>query len=326
MLNKKVLLPFRMALFLGLLPLFGFQQPPKTGPGDLDLSASPMRPYIEAFTLDRTNLMRYYTMELDPARNPRMKRFFTEWRERLARLDFNSLPQDGKVDYVVFRNYLDHQLQQLDFTAKSQAETAPYMPFASIIVELEESRKKTTPFKPQQAAAKLTELAAEIEKARRMVEQQIRAANGQENVQQRKVIGNRAAGEVASLRATLRSWQGFYDNYDPLFTWWADAPYKTADAALQSYSAFLRERIAGLRAVSEAVAAPVPNSGGGGGGGRGQGGGAGRGGAGPVGTAGARAGATDDIVGNPIGRDALMSELAFEMIPYTPGRTDCHCQ
>jgi uncharacterized protein (DUF885 family) len=35
-------------------------------------------------------------------------------------------------------------------------------------------------------------------------------------------------------------------------------------------------------------------------------------------TAGARAGESDDIIGNPIGREGLMNELAFEMIPYTP--------
>ena len=39
------------------------------------------------------------------------------------------MPQDGKVDYVVFRNYLDHELNKLDLDAISQAETAPYIPF-----------------------------------------------------------------------------------------------------------------------------------------------------------------------------------------------------
>jgi uncharacterized protein (DUF885 family) len=32
----------------------------------------------------------------------------------------------------------------------------------------------------------------------------------------------------------------------------------------------------------------------------------------------ARAGDTSDIIGNPVGRDALLSELAYEMIPYSP--------
>ena len=47
-------------------------------------------------------------------------------------------------------------------------------------------------------------------------------------------------------------------------------------------------------------------------------GGRGGGGAYQPSIAAARPGSTDDIVGNPIGRDGLMSELAFEMIPYTP--------
>jgi hypothetical protein len=32
----------------------------------------------------------------------------------------------------------------------------------------------------------------------------------------------------------------------------------------------------------------------------------------------ARPGDTSDIIGDPIGHDALMSELQSEMIPYTP--------
>ena len=35
-----------------------------------------MRPYIESFSLDRISLVRYYPLELDPARQARMKRFF----------------------------------------------------------------------------------------------------------------------------------------------------------------------------------------------------------------------------------------------------------
>jgi hypothetical protein len=245
-----------------------------------------------------------------------MKRFYSEWRERLKGIDFDSLPQDGKVDYVVFRNYLDHELKKLDFEARQEAETAPYTPFEQTIIALEESRKKSTPLKPQDAALKLTELTREIEKTRRSVEQQLRS-NGQDGGQQRKVIGARAAANVTLLRNTLRSWQAFYDSYDPLFTWWAAEPYKTADAALQSYSAFLRERVGGLRPLPEAAANPAARAAipaGGGRGGRFAGGGGGN----SSSTAGARAGSTDDIVGNPIGREALMSELAFEMIPYTP--------
>ena len=284
---------------------------------DLDLSASPLRPYIEAFSLDRNNLLRYYPVDLDPARGARVKRFLAEWRQRLDTIDFSSLPQDAKVDYIVFRNYLDHELQKLEFDAKAHAETAVYMPFASTIVSLEDSRKKTTPLKPQDAAAKLASLIAEIETTRKSIDRQVRTATTPGTPierQQRKVIGARAAADINALRNTLRTWFSFYDSYDPLFTWWAAERYTAADTALQTYAAFLRERVGGQpAAVANVVAqaAPLPNPAGGG-----RGGGVGQGAGGN--TAGARAGSTDDIVGNPIGREGLLSELAFEMIPYTP--------
>ena len=265
-----------------------------------------MRPLIQSFSVDRVNLLRYYSSPLDPVRSQRMRSYLTDWRERLKGINFDAMPQDGKVDYVVFRNYLDHELKKLDFDAKGQAETARYLPFAATITGLEETRKKTTPLKAQDAAAKLAALTVEIENSRKAVDQQLRAAGAQEGLQQRKVIGARAANEVTLLRGLLRSWFAFYDSYDPLFTWWANQTYTAADAALQSYASFLRERVGGLRPLPEA--ATIPAAGGRGGG---------RGGALPA-TSGARAGSTDDIVGNPIGREALMSELAFEMIPYTP--------
>ena len=308
------------ALCFGAAPQFAFQSPAKGANADLDLSASPLRPYIESFSLDRGNLMRYYPNELDPLRAQRMKRFFSDWRERISTIHFDALPQDGKVDYIVFRNFLDHEIKRLDFDAKSEAETAPYMPFAQTILSLEESRKKTTPLTPEEAAAKLTALTTEIEKTRKTIEQQLKSGNGQESVQQRKTIAVRAAGNITALRNTLRSWHAFYDRYDPLFTWWANEPYQSADAALQAYATFLRERIGGVRPVATdataftATAAPPTV-------GRGQrpGGGGGAGGGNYTAAASsARAGATDDIVGNPIGRDALTEELSFEMIPYTP--------
>jgi uncharacterized protein (DUF885 family) len=248
----------------------------------LDLSASPLRPYIDSFTVDRIDLLRYYNVELSAARAERMRRFYSEWQDRLAHIDFNALPQDGKVDYVLFRNYLAHELRRIDFDAKSLAETAAYIPFAKSIVELEEARQKTAPMKAQDAAAKLTELTAEIQTARKAAEQGLRNESDAHAKHMRRVLGNRASEYIGTLRNTLRTWYTFYDNYDPLFTWWASEGYKSTDTALQSYAQFLREHVAMLPAAA------------------------------------ARAGASDDIIGNPIGRDALMSELQFEMIPYTP--------
>src|SRR5207245_8352681 len=67
-------------------------------------------------------------------------------------------------------------------------------------------------------------------------------------------------------------------------------------------------------AAQAATAGPTPARGAGAGAGSEQG--QGQGGQRPIPTA--RPGDTSDIIGDPIGRDALLSELQSEMIPYTP--------
>jgi hypothetical protein len=265
---------------------------------EVDLSSSEMRPLIQTFAADRGNLTRSYDIAASPAQQDRMRRFYSEWRDRLPKLDFDHMSQDGKVDYLLLRNYLDHELRRLELDAKAEAEVTSYTPFAPTIVSLEEARRKMEPVNPRQAAAILTDLAKQVESARHAAEQSTAVPN-------RRVLGNRAATNVIALRNILSAWFRFYDGYDPMFTWWAEEPHKQADTALRNYAAFLREKVAGLppQPLPDATPAPQPA-------------GDGRRRATPA--IAAKPGESDDIIGNPIGRDGLMSELAYEMIPYTP--------
>ena len=289
-----------------------------TGPADLsdtDNSTSELRPLIERFTLDRGNILRYYSVAGSPERRERLKKFFQTAQGALAAKNFDSLSQDGKVDYIVFRNGLEHELRTLDRETAEQAETAAYLPFSATVFSLEEARRKMGQVEGPAAAKALTELNTQIEAARRATDAKLRLENSPEAIRTRRVVANRAAMEANVLRNTLRTWFSFYDGYDPLFTWWAAETYRTADASLSSYATYLRSRVAGLTEGGEAAAAPTAAPGGRGGG---------RGGASAgvsayqASIAAAKPGSTDDIVGNPIGREGLMSELAFEMIPYTP--------
>ena len=294
------LLPVVAAMLLAA-PAHAFQAPPAA----FDNSASEMRPPIESFAADRASLNRAYSVSLSLSRQNRFQQFFSDWETRLGQSNFESMSQDGKVDYILLRNRLDHDLRQLQLDTKAQAEAAPYVPFGSTILTLEEKRRKLEPVNPQQAAATLTALAKQVDEARRAVESQLRGQASGEPAQNRKIIAKRAADEIAVLRNALRAWFTFYDGYDPLFTWWSEEAYRSADSALQSYRAFLREKVAGLRPEPPAETPAPP-------GGRG----AGRAPAGAA--AAARPGDSGDIIGDPIGRDGLLSELANEMIPYTP--------
>jgi uncharacterized protein (DUF885 family) len=297
---------------------------------DLDASQSELRSLIERFVADRGSLSRSYPVEISPGRQTRFKQFYSDWLATLAKLNFDTLSQDGKVDYLLLKTHLNHELQQLELQSKSLAEIAPLVPFAQTITDLAEARRRMEKIDPAKLAATLNDLNKQIEATRRSVETSLRSEPGKF----KKTAANRAVSTVNSLRGTLRNWFGYYNGYDPLFTWWADEPYKAVDQSLGNYSAFLSERVAGLRRVEGAPTMAEARPGGGGpgggfGGGRGGGGGAGpgaggfgggqRGGfGGGGGAASARPGDSSDIIGDPIGREALMVELAAEMIPYTP--------
>jgi uncharacterized protein (DUF885 family) len=292
-------------------------------PKDFDTSTSELRSLIERYVADRGSLSRSYPVEISTARRARFKQFYSDWLSTLAKLNFDTLGQDGKVDYLLFKTHLNHELQQEELQSKALAEIAPFTPFAQTITDLAEARRRMEKIDPAKIAATLNDLNKQIEETRRAVESGLRGEQGRI----KRTVANRAATTVSGLRNTLRTWFGYYNGYDPLFTWWVDEPYKAVDQSLAAYGAFLGERMAGLRRAeaSTTMAEARPGGGAGSGGGRGGGGGGGRGegfggGRGNFGggAGAARPGDSSDIIGDPIGREGLMVELAAEMIPYTP--------
>jgi len=288
---------------------------------DLDISQSELRSLIERYGADRGSLSRSYPVEISPGRQARFKQFYSDWLAALAKFNFDTLSQDGKVDYLLLKTHFDHELQQLEIQNKSLAEVAPLVPFAQTIIDLAEARRRMETIDPAKIAATLNALNKQIEVTRRALETGLRGESGKI----KRTVGNRAASAVNNLRGALRTWFGYYNGYDPLFTWWADEPYKAVDQSLSNYASFLSERVSGLRradaapTLAEARPGAGPGAGAGGRGGAGGGFGAGgRGNFGGGGAANARPGDSSDIIGDPIGREALMVELAAEMIPYTP--------
>ena len=294
------------------------------------MPVSEMRAAIERYTVDRGSLARSYPVNMSPARRERFKKFYSDWLASLQKLDFDSMSQDGKVDYILFKNHLEYELRQLDIQARQLSEIQPLIPFANTIIDLEESRRRMEKIDSAKIAVTLNDLRKQVEDRRRAIEAGLRSAsrNADTNftVEPIKKTGaNRAVQALNSLRGNLRNWYTFYTGYDPIFTWWNEEPYRSLDQSLTNYASFITERIVGIRTDgSQAAPNRGPGGGGQGPGGGGQGGGQGGGGGfqrggGGGGTAGAaRPGDSSDIIGDPIGREALISELKSEMIPYTP--------
>jgi uncharacterized protein (DUF885 family) len=244
---------------------------------ELQKPASEVRGLIERFETDEQSLNRSLPVRSSSARRDRMKAFYSEWLSALNRVDFDRLGQDGKIDALLFKNHLDHELRRIEIETKRATEEAPLLPFTQAITDLEEARRRMEPLDSERTAALLTRLNKQIEEARKGVEAGLKPDGKTQPIKASKTLANRAAGSVTNLRNTLRRWHTFYSGYDPVFTWWVGEPYKTVDQSLQNYANFLKERVVGVKPGDDTA-----------------------------------------IVGDPIGREALLSELAYEMIPYTP--------
>jgi len=240
-------------------------------PLDVDVLAratsGDLRDMVERYSSDRTVLEGFYDHPLSLARSRKLKEFFESWKSALEGVRFDGLNQNGKVDYLLFRNELDDQLRRLRLAESRREEMLPLMPFLDSIVGLHERRQHVDPIDPRKVAEVL------VQAERTIGEVSAKAAK----LGIRKSVANRASLAVNELRKTVKSWFEFYNGYDPLFTWWVDSPYKKFDESLKSYATKLREEVAGVKADDK-----------------------------------------DTIVGDPVGRQALLEDLAAEFVPYTP--------
>jgi uncharacterized protein (DUF885 family) len=226
---------------------------------------------VQRWSIDGQRLERVYPVRSSSAYRARMREFHRAWLAELAALDWKSLSRPAQVDALALRTWIERRLAALDLAEKNDQRIASLVTFAEPITDLAEACARIEPIDARAAAERLDQLSKTVAKRRADLEAQI--AKEPEAVA--RFDASRAAKRVDELSAALRNWYGFYDGYDPLFTWWAKSPYHEANEALESYAKFLRERVVKV--------------------GSGE----------------------DDIVGDPIGSEALARALADEWIPYS---------
>src|SRR5689334_18283928 len=85
-------------------------------------SPTRLRGVIEKYTEDLGSISRFYTAFTSTNRYNRLKQLYTDNLTLLNRLNFDSLNHDEQVDYLLFKNYLDHEIKEADRNAKSFGE------------------------------------------------------------------------------------------------------------------------------------------------------------------------------------------------------------
>ena len=237
-----------------------------------------MRSTIERFTQDRSDLEWAYRIPMSRKRINRLRNFYMEWRTFIEDIDFESLNSDGRIDYILFRNMLDHEKCNIDHREKIQKEIHHLIPFWEPIVELKEKQQFMVRIDSKEVASLLDSLSHQIESVQTRMTEDLKSDKKSDLVHLNKNLVQRAVTMTIRLREALKEWFRFYNGYDPEFTWWVDLPYKKLDRALDTHISVLRENILGIR----------------------------------------ENGSDSPIIGDPIGRKRLLDELAYAMIPYTP--------
>ena len=123
---------------------------------------SRLRGVIEKFGEDYGIFNRFYSAQTSANRSLRFRQFYGDELQLINNLSFDGLNLDEQIDYTLFRNYLDHQLKELDRSDAQLAEMAPLMPFARTITDLEDNRRKLESVDPPKLAALLNDLGKQI--------------------------------------------------------------------------------------------------------------------------------------------------------------------
>lgn len=220
------------------------QRPAAAYVPDLTAMAQPqsseLRELVERYMTDLAALRRFYSVPNSALQIERFKSFNEAWLARLDDMNFETLGAAGRIDWHLLRAHLRYDNALLDRAAQRNTEMSALLPFSEAIAQLQESRRLFSPLPPAQSAAVLEQLRKDIAATRAVLE-----GNGEKPG---KIVALRAANHLGELGKVLKDWFDHYHSYDPDFSWWNREPYKDANAALEDYTKFLREKIVGVKA------------------------------------------------------------------------------
>ena len=198
---------------------------------------------IEWITQDLNELEMFYNILSSPTRKQRLEDFFDEQLKILEQASFDSLSQDGKVDFLLLRNYLLTRKKQLQLDSERDAEAEPLLPFAGTIIKLCEARQRAEFPDSQGVAQDLTDALSQVLNTQAVIRD--------EKLHVARFSAYRAANIIDQLSSHLEEWFNFYNGYDPMFSWWIPKPFEEISTNLTGLSQLIREKIVGIKPGEE---------------------------------------------------------------------------
>lgn len=188
---------------------------------------------INTYQADRGALSRLYSNRLSSEYFARMESFNQEYLDALASLNYDAFSEDGKIDYVLFRNYLEKELAELELDNKAFDEVSSVLAFAPALEEFVVGRRRAVRPNAQELARSWDAVADQIEVQLAALPQASKYTSWQK--------ADLAAQAVESINRVTSEAYSYYYDFDPEFTWWMPASWERLDASLKKYAAALRE-------------------------------------------------------------------------------------
>jgi uncharacterized protein (DUF885 family) len=228
---------------------------------------------IQEFEADSEQVMHFYDLPWSEQRSERMNQLLHQWQQRLLSLNFDGLDQPGRIDYLLLRNKLEAEHARFGLDQSRLEQMQELLPFRATVQKLQQARWRREPMDARAAASALSTLPEDIKKLRKRLEKEKKPGDKarpesepeKEDKPQPKaeepstegvvsgkltvsaVVARRAATAVEELRRVLKDWATFYEGFVPDFNWWLKKPAADAQTALEGYTKFLREELAGLK-------------------------------------------------------------------------------
>ena len=237
---------FLACFLLCASPIFLEAATAKAAPAIQLGAPSPVQAVIERYSADHDTLLSVYTDPFSPATRERMSKFFAATRQQLAGIEFSTLDQEGKADYLLLANHLTREEHDQALGATQWKEVEPLLPIAPTVFSFEDSKQLGEFPIGEKIASQLNGMTAALTARRKDLESAIQKDAKTSSARPTPIAAWRAADDLDQLREQLHHWFEFYNGYDPSFTWWAAQPWKQTDDAMKDYSTFLREKVAGI--------------------------------------------------------------------------------
>jgi len=249
----------------------------------LNAQDSQMRSLVQKFSADRMSLLRSYDLPLSPIRMARLDRFYTDQLESLQHVNFDAMSEEDQVDYLLLKNRITADQHQLSIQKKQVEEMAPLLPFAKTIIDLDDSRRRMEVPNSEKAAGELSALVKAIAATQKQLQTQLNAAKGPEKDKGTQILGVSkvvANRAVANIASLNQALKEWFDFYNGY------DPVFTwwLDEPYKNATKALNDYSAFLKEKVIGISADDKTT----------------------------------IIGDPVGRDALVAELSDNMIPYTP--------